>query len=122
MRVAQSQHLFLLCDTAGQELHVRLYECATAPTLTFFYLAWLRLEYTPCQQLIPASLPEKPYNPSLAAPPTPAAHSCSVTFIISLSFYFVYVFSLLSYEARACLVQLSSKVVSVNRPLKVRVS
>lgn len=37
VRVAQSQHLFLLCVTAGQELHVRLCDCATALTLTFFF-------------------------------------------------------------------------------------
>lgn len=35
VRVAQSQHLFSHCVTAGQKLHVRLYECATALTLTF---------------------------------------------------------------------------------------
>lgn len=106
VRVTQSQHLFLLCVTAGQELHVRLRECATALTLTFD-LAWLRLEHTPCQPLTPASHPEKPYNPSPAAPTTPAAHSCSVIYYFFV--FLVYFFSLF-YGAESCLMQAISKI------------
>lgn len=51
---------------AGPERRVRLRDCVPlAPTLAFvssyfiFDLAWLRLQHTPCQQLILASHPWK---------------------------------------------------------------
>ena len=72
VRVAQRQLLYSLCVTAGQELHAKLFDC-----FVFFYLAWLRLQYTSCQQL--HTIPQW-----LHAQPQPLIHA--------VSFYYFFVF------------------------------
>lgn len=77
VHVAKRQLLYLLSVTAGQELHAKLFDC-----FVFFYLAWLRLQYTSCQQL--HTIPQW-----LHAQPQPPIHAMLLLLFLCCWFFFI---------------------------------